>query len=246
MIPHSFELNREIQRWRENLAQSPAIRLENLDELESHLRDSVTALQTSGLSTGEAFMVATKRIGKGDLLETEFRKVNGRTVWLDRMLWMLIGIQVWGFVSGLVGAISSGAVSLGLVGGNFDFNTHGRTLPVLLFAGVRLLAVVGSLAICWWLIVRKGQSLGSRINWFVDGRMKLAMICGAFCVVSLAGSALGYSSPILLLKLTDSRTYGEVMLSQSYSYPFGWMIQAGGLIILTLLLARKRLRLNRA
>ena len=46
----SFDLNRAIQSWRENLAQSPAFRGENLNELESHLRDSVATWQARGLS----------------------------------------------------------------------------------------------------------------------------------------------------------------------------------------------------
>src|SRR4051794_3815451 len=55
----SFDLNLAIQRWRENLAQSSALRNENLNELESHLRDSIAALQTAGLSGEEAFVIAS-------------------------------------------------------------------------------------------------------------------------------------------------------------------------------------------
>src|ERR1700679_4246628 len=53
-----FDLTAAIQHWRENLAQSPAFRAENLAELESHLRDSITRLQTTGLSVDEAFVIA--------------------------------------------------------------------------------------------------------------------------------------------------------------------------------------------
>jgi hypothetical protein len=41
----SFDLNRAIQNWREQLAQLPAFRSENLDELETHLRDSIAVLK---------------------------------------------------------------------------------------------------------------------------------------------------------------------------------------------------------
>ena len=67
-----IDLNRAIQHWRENLAQSPAIRGDNLNELESHLRDSIATLQKSGLSAEEAFLVATKRVGNGATLGVEF------------------------------------------------------------------------------------------------------------------------------------------------------------------------------
>lgn len=96
--PTSFELSRAIQRWRENLTQSPAIRRENLAELEAHLRDSVAELETRGLSEEEAFVVARRRIGRSDILEREFAKVNRHAVWLDRFLWMAIGFQFWGII----------------------------------------------------------------------------------------------------------------------------------------------------
>src|SRR5262245_55051661 len=64
----SFNLNHAIQRWRENLCQSPAFCSENLDELEVHLRDSVMCLQSRGLSEDEAFLVAVRRLGQADAL----------------------------------------------------------------------------------------------------------------------------------------------------------------------------------
>ena len=74
--PNPFDLNPAIQRWREQLGQSPAFRRENIDELEAHLRDSVAALQSQGLSAEEAFMVAAKCVGKGSSITAEFAKVN--------------------------------------------------------------------------------------------------------------------------------------------------------------------------
>src|SRR6185369_7844956 len=117
--PPSFDLTRAIQQWRENLAQSPAFRSENLDELETHLRDSIGSLQTQGLSAEEALMVAAKRIGKGAVLETEFGKVNGRAVWRTRSFWMLAGMLVFVVGTDLADAVSSALVFFGsLVGTN--------------------------------------------------------------------------------------------------------------------------------
>ena len=95
----SFDLNAAIQTWRENLANSPAFRRESLNELESHLRDSIAALQSRSLSAEEAFMIATKRLGKSGVLEEEFGKVNAKSVWLDRALWILLAYQAWILVS---------------------------------------------------------------------------------------------------------------------------------------------------
>jgi len=103
-----FDLNQAIQRWRENLGQSPAFRSENLLELEAHLRDSVAALQRHGLSEEEAFLVAGRRIGRPDMLQQQFGKLNVGKVWAERIVWMLIGVQLWM----LAGAICSTATLL--------------------------------------------------------------------------------------------------------------------------------------
>lgn len=89
-----FDPDQAIEDWRGTLRQSPAFCRENLDELEAHLRDSAVALEARGLSAEEAFMVAVRRIGRGDSLGIEFTKVNGQAVWFDRVLWVLIGFQL--------------------------------------------------------------------------------------------------------------------------------------------------------
>lgn len=242
----SFDLTRAIQQWRERLGQAPALRRENLDELESHLADSIATLQACGLSARESFMVATQRMGDEESLQEEFGKVNTGTVWLDRMLWMLIGVQVWGLVSGLAGSLTSGAVSLGLIGGNFDFAGHGSTVPVLLFALARLLALAGSLALCRWLVVGKGPALGSWIGRFLDGRTKIALMCGALFLLTAAASLLSFGPASLLSRLAAPQTFGSVTVSRSYAEFFSWPIQTATLIALTLILARKRLRTSNA
>jgi hypothetical protein len=89
----SFDLSIAIQQWRQNLAQSSAFRHADLDELESHLHDSMPPLQKAGLSPEEAFMIASRRIGPLQALEPEFRKSNTRSVWLERVLWACMILQ---------------------------------------------------------------------------------------------------------------------------------------------------------
>src|SRR6185312_3597451 len=109
----AFDLNLAIRLLRENLAQSPALRTENLNELESHLRDSVAALQTRGLATEEAFLIATRRLGQSQQLEPEFSKLNRGNIWLGRAIWMLIGLQVWPFFDRLMSGIAGDLFALG-------------------------------------------------------------------------------------------------------------------------------------
>jgi hypothetical protein len=87
----SFDLNAAIQRWRGELAKSSSFHADDLDELESHLRDSESSLQAQGLTAEEAFLIAVRRTGSGDLLAEEFATVNGSSVWMDRLLWMITG-----------------------------------------------------------------------------------------------------------------------------------------------------------
>lgn len=76
-----FDLNTAVRLWREHLSQSPQLRPENLDELESHLRDSMIALQGRGLSVEESFLIGARRVGSAAALEREFAAENGGRGW---------------------------------------------------------------------------------------------------------------------------------------------------------------------
>lgn len=71
-----FDLNASLQVWLERLSQSPNFRRENVSEMESHVRDSIVKLQSQGLSAEESFLIAIRRVGRVEKLETEFGKVN--------------------------------------------------------------------------------------------------------------------------------------------------------------------------
>jgi hypothetical protein len=80
-----FDLNAAFHNWRENLQQSPHFRAENLEELETHLRDSVTVLQGKGLAADEAFLIGTRRVGTPEALEGQFAAENGGRGWRDAL-----------------------------------------------------------------------------------------------------------------------------------------------------------------
>jgi hypothetical protein len=75
--------------------------MENLDELESHLRDSVTVLQSKGLSDDEAFLIGTRRIGNEAVLEPEFARENGGRGWrhtIRRFAYLHVNQAIHGLV----------------------------------------------------------------------------------------------------------------------------------------------------
>jgi hypothetical protein len=241
----SFELNGAIQQWRENLGQSPAFRSENLNELESHLRDSIATLQTRGLSVEEAFLLATRRVGKGGLLEAEFCKVNGITVWLDRLFWMLIGYQVWGIVSGAIGLVTGYALLLGLHSVSYDFKSHGNTILVALLTLVHLAGFAGSLALCWWLFKQKGQWFSLWLDRLLHRRATWVLAFVTLYLLSLSVPLMTGGTLALLIKAVGQKTLGEIILPESYSSIIMHLTTPVVLIGLTLFLARKRFRVSR-
>jgi len=117
-----FDLDSALQRWRENLAESPNFRPGDLQELESHLRDSILAWQAKGLLAEEAFLIATRRLGAAGCLASEFAKVNQNGVWLHRVMWMVIGVQLLWVLTGLSSLLTRWLVFGGLAAFGWNFS----------------------------------------------------------------------------------------------------------------------------
>jgi hypothetical protein len=107
----AFDLNQARADWRRDLASSMAIPPESLDELESHLLDSMAASRVRGLTGEEAFHVAVGRVGPRKVLASEFAKVNPAGVWRLRAGWMLAGVLFYLLATDLA-SVTSGAVLL--------------------------------------------------------------------------------------------------------------------------------------
>jgi uncharacterized membrane protein YbhN (UPF0104 family) len=235
-----FDLNRAIQQWRENLAPSPAFRRENLDELESHLRDSVTHLMQRGLAADEAFLVATRRVGGGPMLSREFSKMNAKEIWMNRALWMLVGIQVLGLVHSLVYIITEGTV-LGLKPVMTPDNGSSTELYGILLGLVHMIVFAVVLTFGWRLLTRKCNNL-SAWSGKMPKRASHQIAIAAVCLIALlllgtiptAGNALlirygGLHHPLDLFSITS---FGTAIASP---------MEALALMIMTFWLARRQL-----
>lgn len=106
-----FDLNKAISNWRETLAGSPAMGAADLDELETHLRDSIIALEGKGLAAHEAFWVARSRMGDASTLKAEYQKIHIEQVWQDRLFWMLAGSVFFGLIVSPVANLARAAVA---------------------------------------------------------------------------------------------------------------------------------------
>jgi hypothetical protein len=233
----SFDLNVAIQHWRENLAQSAAFRAENLNELESHLRDSIASWQTRGLSEYEAFFVASQRIGAGRQLEAEFEKVNRETMWLERLLWMLIGVQTWMLVNSAAGILTE---NLMLMGGKSPWRGQGIAFPISVVSIVRLLLVVAAASFCWRLIVQKSDRLSHWVGKKIQSR-------SSFWGLSVAAALLLIIAQILFALFQGywvwrlgPETFGQRTLYLGHSQVIAHLVEFVVMIVLILALARKR------
>jgi hypothetical protein len=77
----AIRIEAQIAQWRSYLRRRQAIRTNDVEELEDHLRERVSALVGTGLSDDEAFLVAVKRMGDLDTLSREFAREHSERLW---------------------------------------------------------------------------------------------------------------------------------------------------------------------
>ena len=112
-----FDLNQEITKWRDNLAQSETLCESDIDELENHLHEEIEHLTTLKLSEEEAFRIAAHRLGDTGSLAGEFAKVSGAIILSRRLFWMIAGALVYLLGTRIAFAASEGCVLLaGMIG----------------------------------------------------------------------------------------------------------------------------------
>ena len=80
-MAHENTLDTHIAQWRAYLLRQPAVHPADVEELESHLRDQVAALEETGLALDEAFLVAVRRLGNLDAVSREFAREHSQRLW---------------------------------------------------------------------------------------------------------------------------------------------------------------------
>ncbi len=74
-------LEDQIAQWRTYVRRRQALHGPDVEELEGHLRDELSALIATGLTGDEAFLVAVKRMGSLDALSREFARAHSERLW---------------------------------------------------------------------------------------------------------------------------------------------------------------------
>lgn len=80
-IDSDNELERQIAEWRGYVGRRSAVHEVDVEELEDHLRSTISDLTASGLREDEAFLVAVKRMGGLDDLSREFAREHSERLW---------------------------------------------------------------------------------------------------------------------------------------------------------------------
>jgi len=234
----SFDLNHAIQEWRARLGESPAFRRENLEELETHLRDSIANLAQRGLAEDEAFIIATRRVGGEAVLGKEFAKINSRDLWLNRALWMLVGIQLVGFLrvlgSGPTFFITAFVVKPVMLSGN-DPSTS--WFAVFLVALVQLLTTAVLFTIGWRMLTRKGNSA---YVWVRKNSWRMAAAISSWLLLMLLPHMINTTELAWYSKFAPRypTAFVNTLISGTN---YAWQVQSIAFVILTLLLARQQL-----
>lgn len=76
-----FDMELQIDLWKRHMGKADSINQDDVDEMESHLRDSIDELVEKGLSLEEAFLIAASRLGDVDMINEEFSKVSTEDFW---------------------------------------------------------------------------------------------------------------------------------------------------------------------
>lgn len=147
-----FDLDQQIDRWKSAFAKKAACSSDELQELESHLREEIAALVTAGCCEQEAFSESVSRLGDPHEICGEFAKNESRFLW-DEVA--LRGNRVMVILAGLAAALFGLAVGMkrgdGLLGAHLGSIIFAYVVPFLL-------ALVGTYAIFRAAIVKSGQT----------------------------------------------------------------------------------------
>jgi hypothetical protein len=208
----------------------------------------VAELQGRGLTEEEAFLLAARRLGNGALLDGEFAKVNRGQVWLNRLLWMLVGIQVWGLLGSIAHVASDAAVLGGLTGLEYQFQhsepySSGNLFAAALFALAYLLALTASIAGCWWLVRRKEDTAH---NAAVKALRRPVLLGLAMSVLFLTVTLASVGIMPLVYKYYTVEAISRIATARSLGFFALAPLQTLAFVVVTVVLFRRRMHLGTA
>jgi hypothetical protein len=207
-----FDLEAAIGSWQKQFAGS-AISKENLSELEAHLREAFDNGRKSGFSDEEAFAIASYRLGSGRSLAAEFAQAHPERIWLDRILWMLLGAQFVSFLTQIADLLR-GLISLPRLLSDFPraIGDSGVLWTSLLWNSQYL--ILAGLLFATFKVLQNRHRLSEDV---VEAlRRNPGKWCASFVAISLS---LGAVSFIVMILPSLIRSWIDSTHSTHYEYP---------------------------
>ncbi len=193
-----FDLDAAITDWRMQLANR-SMATEQIDELDTHLRDAVDSLTEQGFaSPEEAFWLARRRLGEPQELVPEYHKVDGALVAKRRMLWMMLGFLAGGAVATALGGLAATGVSLAAAGG-WSGSVSGLISVLVLGAG-------------WLVIFMWGTRMLEPGRWPAWNARSGWAIAAGLLLITLMGQALSFANSLWLPRMMTAETYGHSLM----------------------------------
>ncbi len=125
-----YDLNADIENWRQELAAQGNLTAEVRRELETHLGDAIAGFQQRGLNDQESFWLACKRVGEPKQIGQEFMKADPAAVWRERAFWMAVSL-----VGSYLFMTWKDLFSTWLNPSNYGWTLYAYLIPVVLLIG---------------------------------------------------------------------------------------------------------------
>ena len=187
-----FDLNQALLHWRTSLQNLGGFHAEELEELEGHLRESISVLHAQGLSILEAFAIATRRLGSERQLSDEFAKANPQRLWTERAMWMVAGVLAVLVLRAVTAPIASSVMNCALWSG---VNEH---LAVVLHLLAGWIIWTGAASSAFWILSRRSSSLDRVVRVCLQRPVLtgLGLFIGLQCLQYGLGSVNRFAAPV--------------------------------------------------
>jgi len=221
-------LEAQIATWRRALAD---LSEPQRDELEDHLREHITDMTRRGLTSGEAFAVATMRTGRPAQLRDEFDRADPAAAWVRRLRWMVLGFLGCGLANALL-ALANNAFG-------YELHVSGIGLPLAIALRMLFLSAVIALAIALWhmWINRRPSLLHAQPPAWLTGAWTLSILVA---LLPWVGSTMNFATQMFFLRRLSLERMNAFALSSAitgFVLPFTTPLI---LLIISITLARSR------
>ena len=197
-----FELNKEIKKWKSSLSSSDTCSRADIDELESHLLDSMDILRAKGLSQEEAFFVAIRRLGSTNALSCEFGKVNENLRAWRMVLYAGLGIIFYTMINSLCSIVSNGMQAL-LIKFGYEVSYIRYITPV-----VGIITFLFAVLLGYFIFKYHRRSIAKFFS-SPSGRISLVFL---LLLVICAGIVVSHLSSFYAVNQVGASEYGQIAI----------------------------------